>query len=473
VIPVDEPRPSHVSANPAGSPLSDADEATRGSAVKLGAEVAGRALALITTLYIARSLGVAEFGRFATLSGIGVILAELGDLGLHVTASRALVAGELPLVALVRARLALAALVALLVGSLLAVSPPLAPFVLYFALAGWSEFLGVALRGLGARGGEAAVILVLRGAGMLLAALAVSAFGGLRAIAWALAVSPMPAIALGAWLLSRTSRPAPVSVPGVASVLRSSFPLAVNGVLAIASLRVEVLTLAALRGVREAGLFAAAMKVVEVLNMVPAAITAGAMPALTREGLRGEGPVRARTAGSVALAAVPAAAGLLLVAPELAARVFGAEFAPAGAPLRVLAVALAVLYMNSVLLHALLAVGRAGWMPVLTAVRVAAALLAALLLVPRFGELGAAAGFLAAELLLLWLAWRACRLARFPVPLARPLLRACGVSLPMAAVVALLGGGLEASIAVGTMVYAATLAAAWRLAPRLLREGTL
>jgi O-antigen/teichoic acid export membrane protein len=458
---------------PASAGAGEAAEATRGSAVKLGAEIAGRVLALLTTLLIARSLGVTEFGVFATLSGIAVILAEVGDMGLHVAASRALPAGTLALAPLLRARLLLTGLIAAVALALVGAWPPLTPLFLYFAFAGWSEFLGVALRGLDARGSEAAVILALRAGGLVLAAIAVSAGAGLRGVSWALAVSPLPAVALGAVLLGRLPRPAARPAPSVFSVLRSSFPLAVNGVLALASLRVEVLVLAALRGAREAGLFAAAMKVVEVLNMVPAAVNAGAMPALTREGLRGDGPVRARTAGSVALVAVPAAAGLLIVAPELTVGVFGAEFAPAAAPLRVLAAAVVVLFMNSVLLHALLAAGRAGWLPVLTGVRVVVALCAAFALAPRFGELGAAAGFLGAELVLLLLASRACALARFPVPLARPLLRAGGASLPMAAAVSLLGGGLAASVVLGASVYAATLAAAWRMAPRLLQEGRL
>jgi O-antigen/teichoic acid export membrane protein len=394
-------------------------------------------------------------------------------MGLHVAASRALPAGTLALAPLLRARLLLTGLIAAVALALVGAWPPLTPLFLYFAFAGWSEFLGVALRGLDARGSEAAVILALRAGGLVLAAIAVSAGAGLRGVSWALAVSPLPAVALGAVLLGRLPRPAARPAPSVFSVLRSSFPLAVNGVLALASLRVEVLVLAALRGAREAGLFAAAMKVVEVLNMVPAAVNAGAMPALTREGLRGDGPVRARTAGSVALVAVPAAAGLLIVAPELTVGVFGAEFAPAAAPLRVLAAAVVVLFMNSVLLHALLAAGRAGWLPVLTGVRVVVALCAAFALAPRFGELGAAAGFLGAELVLLLLASRACALARFPVPLARPLLRAGGASLPMAAAVSLLGGGLAASVVLGASVYAATLAAAWRMAPRLLQEGRL
>lgn len=471
-----EHSPPHVSTAsdaPRGG-RSEAAAATRGSAVKLGAESLGRLIALATTLYVARSLGVAEFGVFATLSGIAVILAEAGDLGLHVTASRALVVGELPLAAMVRARLVLAGLVAAVVAGLLVGWPVLASLVLYFALSGWSEFLGVALRARGAPLSEAAVILALRAAGLVLVVAAVLGGGGLARVSWALAASPLPAVALGAMLLARTrTQGENTSAPGIAAVLRVSLPVAVNGVLALASLRLELFALAALRGSREAGLFAAAMKVIEVLNMVPAAITAGAMPALAREGLQGEGPVRARTSATVALLAVPAAAGLILVAPELASRLYGPEFASAAAPLRVLALSLAVLFMNNVLLHALLAAGRARWMPVLTGIRVVAAALLALLLVPRLGELGAAAGFLAAELLLLLLASRACRSARFPVPLAGPLLRALAASLPMAAAVALLGGGLVVSVVLGALVYAVTLAMAWRMAPRLIHRERL
>jgi O-antigen/teichoic acid export membrane protein len=425
---------------------------------------------------VARSLGVAEFGVFATLSGIAVILAEAGDLGLQVTASRALVVGELPLASMVRARLVLAGLVLALVAGLLVGWPVLASLVLYFALSGWTEFLGVALRARGAALSEAAVILALRAAGLVLVVAAVLAGGGLWRVSWALAASPLPAVALGAALLARTRARTPAGiavVPGVAAVLRVSFPVAVNGVLALASLRVELFALAAWRGSREAGLFAAAMKIIEVLNMVPAAITAGAMPALAREGLRGEGPVRARTSATVALLAVPAAAGLILVAPELASRLYGAEFASASAPLRVLALSLAVLFMNNVLLHALLAAGRARWMPVLTGIRVAAAAVLALLLVPRLGEQGAAAGFLAAESLLALLASRACGAAGFAVPLAGPLVRALAASLPMVAAVALLGGGLVPSVVLGALVYAVTLALAWRLSPRVIHPESL
>ena len=53
------------------------------------------------------------------------------------------------------------------------------------------------------------------------------------------------------------------------------------------------------------------------------------------------------------------------------------------------------------------------------AVRLALALLA-LILVPRFGATGAAAGFVVSEVILMILAIRACAAARFAVPVLPP-----------------------------------------------------
>ena len=472
-------------ADPSGG-RSAADDASRGSAIKLGAELAARLIALATTLMVARVLGVADFGLFAVLSGVAVIVAELSDLGIQGIAVQALVSGTIPLRSLIRTKARLTAAL-VIVASLAALAPAswrpaggvpagrmplLFPLIVYFALAGWAELLGMALRVRGRRALEAATIVTLRVSGLVLAAAALWSGRGLRGLVWAMAVSAVPPIALAAAFLSRTSPPAsdrgaePIG-PGVVPTLKASFPLAINGALALLSLRIELLGLAALRGSREAGLFAAALKVVELVNVVPAAIAAGAMPALTREAVSGTGPVRRRTAATVALLAAPAAAGVILVAPAIV-KILGAGYSPAAGPLRILAPALLPLFMNTVLLHALVAAGRARRLPALTAWRVAAAILLAVVLIPRLGAAGAAAGFLAAELILLVLAARACGAAGFEVPVVRSLCAAMAVTLPMAAAVALAGPGLVRSIAVGLVAYAVTLLLARRLAPRFI-----
>src|SRR5262249_17772458 len=158
-------------------------------------------------------------------------------------------------------------------------------------------FLGVALRARGHAVQETVVILCLRAAGLVAVGAVLFLGPTLHRVAWGQALSPLPPILLGAWLLHRTGvlRAESAPIVGTIPILRRSLPLAVNGGLALLSLRVELLTVNLMRGAYDAGLFGAALRVIEFLNMVPSAVCAGAMPALTREALRGDGPVRRRT----------------------------------------------------------------------------------------------------------------------------------------------------------------------------------
>jgi O-antigen/teichoic acid export membrane protein len=458
----------------------EADDATRGSAVKLAAEVASRLLGLGTTLLLARALGVSDFGALGRLWYVALLVAELAEFGLQATATRALVAGTFSLRALARARavtsavLLSAALVALPAsqaapGGVREATAILVPLLLFFVLAGWGEFLGVALRCRGARGEEALLLLVLRGGSLAAAAAAVLGGAGLVGIAWGQAISPVPALALAAALVAR--RPAPVRGvhAGVGSVLRAALPMAAQGGLQMLSPRVEFLVLSVLAGDRETGIFLAALRVFEFMAMVPNAVTQGAMPALTREALRGGEGVRRRTAGTMALVAAPAAVGLALVAGGVVGLLFGGAYGDGTAPLRILAIALLPLFMNALLAWALLARGRAGWLPRLTGLRVVAALALALVLVPPLGAVGAAVGLAGAEWLLLVLGWLACRSASFEVRIAKPVAWALAACVPMALAVSGVRSNLVLAIPVGALTYAATLAGAWRLAPGLAR----
>jgi O-antigen/teichoic acid export membrane protein len=422
---------------------------------------------LTTTVVIPRMLGVAGTGTFGALSALAVVVAELADLGLMGTASQALVAGTLSLRSLVRAKLIISG--AVLVAALLALpwAPVFAPLLIFFTLAGWSEFLGLGLRARGRPFLEVLVILCLRATGLLTIGLVLLSEPTVPRVAWASAISPIPPILLAIWLLRGTKAvgAAPVPNPSPLAILRAALPLAVNGGLALVSLRIELLAVKALRGAHEAGLFQLALRVVEFLNGLSSAVCAGAMPALTREAIRGDGPVRRRTGLTAALLAGPAFVGLLLVAPEALVLLGGPAFAGGGLALRVMALSLLPLFLNAVLLHSLIAAGRAGILPRLTLVRVTLASLLAFALVPPYGAVGGALGFLISEMVLLALAERACAAARFPVPVLRPILIAVAAALPMAAVVATAGGGVLVSVVLGLVVYVLTLAAAWKIAP--------
>jgi O-antigen/teichoic acid export membrane protein len=470
---------------PPGHATSDAGDATRGSAIKLAAEVLTRLITLSTTLLIIRELGVARWDVFGRLWFVAPLVAELAEFGLQATASRALVAGTLSLKALVRARAALFVVVG---GAVLTVAATplggrvegwapswlhlgvLAILTLYFALSGWGEFLGVALRCRGARVQEGLVLLVLRGGGLALVAAALVHGAGFAALAGALALSTGPALALGAWLLVRY----PPSVPGedaaVGRVFRLSIPLALYAGLLILSPRVEGLVLSWVGQGDDPGLFIAALNLLWPLSLVPNAVASGAMPALTREALLGRGMVRRRTAATLALLAAPAAVGLLIVAPSLVPFLLGEAFAPAAQWLRILALALVPLFLNGLVSWALIAAERASVLPRLVATRIAVAFLLAVVLVPRYGATGAAAGFVVAETVLLVLGTRAASAARFPVPTMGSITGGLAATLPMAFAVWGVRDSLLLALPVGIVTWAATLAAAWALLPGPVRR---
>ena len=132
-----------------------------------------------------------------------------------------------------------------------------------------------------------------------------------------------------------------------------------------------------------------------------------------------------------------------------------------------LALAVVPVFMNALLVWSLIAAGRSSWLPVLTGTRVAVAFVLALLLIPSLGAVGAAAGLVLAEGVLLLLGVRACAAAGFPVPVARPVLLALLATVPMALAVSGVRENLFLAVAVGVLTYAATLAGAWRLFPAL------
>ena len=193
------------------------------------------------------------------------------------------------------------------------------------------------------------------------------------------------------------------------------------------------------------------------------------MPGLAREAVSQSVAVRSRSAWNVALLAGAASLGLLTVGPGVLILLGGEEYAAAGPVIRLLAVAVVPLFANVLLSHALIAAGRPERLPRLTALRVGIALALAVGLTPRFGPLGAAAGFVLSESIVLIFGIRACRAVRFPVPILVPFGAGIGLAVPMAVVVAWTGGHVAPRIAVGVAIWVATIGVAWYL--RQWRSG--
>lgn len=443
-----------------------------GSAIRLAAEIVVRSSSIIATLWLTRSLGVADFGAFLLALSIGLMLAELCDLGLNATVVPLIVRSPRNLRTILAMKAAMTGGVVALAAALI----PLASWVsgveaglialstVHFLGASWIEISGAALRALGRRVGEALLLLMFR---FTLVGLVIGAPFGMSVpgASRAYALSILPAI-LFAGVLLRGGAPGREVGPAGASVraiLRLAAPLGANGYLAIFSTRVELFLLQVFHGAHVVGLFGGALRIVESLLTLPAAIAAGALPAVSRDVVRGTRGAAQRMFGLVVWIGVPAATGLGLCAPEVL-QVLGPGFVDGALALRILSVALLLCFANAALFHLLIAAGETLLIPGLTGLRVGIAVVAGLALIPPFGPAGAAISFTSAELLLFAALVRRTR-AHAEVQVLRPVASALLACLPMVALLSLYRLSLPVSITAGALLFAAAGAA-------ILRRGT-
>lgn len=422
----------------AGASLS-ARDASIGSAVRLAAEVVIRASAIVATLIVTRSLGVEGFGAFVLALSFGLMVAELADLGINALTVPLVVRSGRNLGVLLRLKAGMTALVILCGSFVLApvarwldVTPLLlALATAHFVGASWIDLIGSALRAKGRRGEEAILLCSFRLL-LLVLVLVFPASRGAVGAAFAYAASSAFGVCLAAALLFRDRElPSPQAPPlALREILRLALPLGANGYLAILSTRVEILLLLQTFGSAAlVGLWSGALRIIESLLTLPAAIAAGALPALSRDAVSRSRGAAQRTLGAVVWIGTPAAAGLALRAPEILS-VLGPGF-DAGAPaLRILAIALLLCFTNTALFHMLIAAEQTAVIPRLTALRVAVAGLLGLPLIPAFGLVGAALSFTLAELALCAMLAQQCRTLT-EVEILRPVRWAGAACAPM------------------------------------------
>jgi len=443
-------------------------EASLGGAIRLSVEIPIRVLSILTTLVLTHRLGVLGFGEFIVVLGVALVLAEFADLGLTQSLIPSTINGSRTVRDIYAAKAGLTA-VALVLGALavrgfaaLDLDPSLLGLCgLHYIGVSWIECAGNTLRAKG-RGGQEALLLLSFRCG-LIGLIGLTGLGdSIDRVAWAYALSILPGLLLGAALVGRQGLGARTT--GVPGVLREALPLGINSALARFTVRIEVFALHLLGMLTELGLFAVCLRIIESVLTLPTALAGGALPALAREasGREKDPGAAQRTLGLVAWAAVPAALGLGLRAPEVLS-LLGPGFVEAAPLLRVSAFSMALAFMNTTLFHVLIAAARGSLIPKLTAARLLAGLGFASLLVPRFGGSGAAFGFAASELLLLsLLVSSARRSAGFS--LVRPLGAALLGSTPMTLV--LLAGprslGLAIPLALLAFAAGAFVTRKWR-----------
>ncbi|BCJ44419.1 hypothetical protein GCM10010168_12330 [Actinoplanes ianthinogenes] len=476
---------------------ADPARATRGAARGGLANMAGSALAggvgVVVTWVVARRLGQAEAGAFFSATAAFVLaggVAKLGTgTGLVYWPARLRATGRDHLLgACLRTGLGPVVALSLALAAALWFAAPndtLRTLALFLPLQVLTDTLLTATRGYRSMRPTVLVDRVIRNVLQLLtvgaAALWFASLPGL-ALAWALPYLPAAVLAgLAARRLYRAGRPTGATSRQVERrALRREFwlftgPRAVAAVAQLALQRVDVLLVAALGGLGAAAVYAVAGRFVILIQFANQGISQSVQPRLAEALSTGDRAAANRlyqvATGWLVLITWPINLLVILFAPYYL-RFFGDGYAAGTPVVRVLAVAMLVATGCGMVDMVLAMAGRTSLNLGNVLVALAVTIGLDVLLIPRWGALGAAAGLAGAmvanNLLPLVQVYRGTRLHPFgPGTRAAALLSIGCFGLLPQAVTALAGDG-PAGLALATAVAVpAFTAGAWLLRDRL------
>lgn len=385
----------------------------------MAAAVAGKAaatiLGLFTFVVLARELGAAGLGEYRIMLTVVTLAALAGDFGLYTVTLRELARQQDSQDRIVGSALTCRLfLTSVAVGATVTVAwlaglPTLYRYGLLVAGAGWIAFkgrqflLGVFQEKLHQ---QYAALAETAGAVTSLAAVLVSAaldagpVGMLGATALGFAAGFAVSLVFARRLVAFRLR---FDAAHWKRLMWTGLPIAGSTALILVHLRADVLLLALFRSPSEVGIYDVGVKLYEVSTAVAYLFGGLLMPLFARD-LRDDAERFAGRLGGALSAGAAAATGgmvlLLFFAEPACVLVGGEEFRAAAAPLRVLAVAIAVGILSYVLRFAALAGGRESGLLRVDLMAVLAGLLVHVLLIPEWSYTGAAIGKLVTEVLM-------------------------------------------------------------------------
>ncbi len=246
----------------------------------------------------------------------------------------------------------------------------------------------------------------------------------------------------------------------VKPVFGRAWPLVAHGLLGLLIFNSDLVFLRLFRDLASVGYYAAGYTLISFLLNLGVAYGMALLPTLTKLGARTpeEQQLYHTAHAQVFAVGLPVALGGALLAVQLVQYVFGVSYLPAGAALRVLIWSIPVALFRNVAVSALVARNRQDQVLRTTTGSTVLNLVLNVLLIPRYGILGAAWATVVTELLRAILALRfAAQEGLFLLPLRR-LGRACAAGTAMVLLLTFLRlPNLWAAIAVGACCYAVAL----------------
>jgi O-antigen/teichoic acid export membrane protein len=448
----------------------------RNTALQLGGHAIALAVSVAALSIVARYLGVRGYGAYSVATAAFALAVAAVGTGLDTVAVRTFAADGADRLLFRRVlglRIAAAAVVAGAVAAVAWLLPAARDLRLAVTVLAVAGTIG------GAQAAFTTLFQARQAFGVPVLADTIARLLGLAGVVvLALAIAPLPhdrelrvvlvlscstaaaAIALAGTVvyLRRRGVPCRPAYDGEAwrSLALKAAPLGVATVLGIASYRLDILVLAALKGSAAAGIYGLAYRFVDASIPIAVFFVGAAFPAFSRSLADGSFDRRhaRRALDFLLLVSLPLCLGGVAVAPQLVRLFAGPAYARADVPLRLLLLSLPFTFVSMFLISLAIASGRQRAVAWLAAGGVVLNLVLNVTFVPRYSYTASAAATLASEaagtvaLVALAQRWFGLRLGlRTPA-------RATAAALFSAAAAALVVPlGIAAAVAAGAVVY--------------------
>lgn len=443
--------------------------------LQLGARLLNLALGVVVTAVLVRALGDAGYGKWSTILVSLELIGYFMQFGLESVVVREAAAdpeheGEwIGALMLVRLGMAVPAVIAAL-AVLLAIQDGhemlIAGIILVLGMPfGGTGGLQIAFQ-LRVNNRVPMLVLTLKSVLWGAAVIAISiAGGGMVALALALVLTnAVGALVLALAALRLTNVRLRPSRRYLRQLVRVGAPVGIAGLLVIAYARIDQLLVFQIAGATEAGYYGSVYHVLEQAHFLPTTVLTTLAPIIAASwAVDRERMARAVWQGAelLAIASLGGLAVAIVAADPLVTLVFGEDFAPAAPALPVLAGAFVLVCFGYLTSNVLLVIGRQKRLVVVSVLALIANLGANVILIPRYGFMGAAWTTLLTELVVVGasvvfimqgLGTRRVEAGRLPRIVLAAALLTIGVEL-----VTQLGGPLIAVLATAAVLYPALL----------------
>jgi O-antigen/teichoic acid export membrane protein len=187
-------------------------------------------------------------------------------------------------------------------------------------------------------------------------------------------------------------------------ILKESLPLALTVIFTVIYFKIDVVMLSIIRGSdSEIGWYSAAMRLIELMGIVPALIVSALFPivsSLYKESIDSLKGVYKTSFRYLIMIALPIAVGTLLLSEHLIYTIYGEEYVKTIPALKILSLSLIFIFVNYILMNILVAVDRQMTNAILAGTCVLVNIVLNMFLIPHYGYLGAGTATVITEIVL-------------------------------------------------------------------------